>query len=109
MSKATQSRRYGKRDYIDLRYLGTLASGNTVVTSTITPETIGQLYQAQTEQKSIIASIANGDAIGSVSMSIVGAASTMAHTWKAVCGSVTITIARTNPLGTASIWTINVQ
>ena len=109
MSNTTQARRYGKRDYIDLRYLGTLAAGNTVVTSTITPETIGLLYQSQTEQKSIIASIANGDAVGSVSMSIVGSASTMAHTWKAVCGAATISITRTNPLGTASIWTINVQ
>lgn len=108
MSNATQARRYGKRNYIDLRYLGKLASGNTVVTSTITPETIGLLYQAQTEQKSIIATITNGDAVGSVSMSILGAASTMAHTWKAVCGSVTISITRTNPLGTTSIWTINV-
>ena len=109
MSQATQARRYGKRDLIDLRYLGTLASGNTVVTSTITPETIGLLYQAQTEQKSILATITDGNAVGSVSMSIVGSASTTAHTWKAVCGSVTITIIRTNPLGTASIWTINVQ
>lgn len=109
MSNATQARRYGKRDYIDLRYLGKLASGNTVVTSTITPETIGLLYQAQTEQKSIIATITNGDAVGSVSMSIVGAASTMAHTWKAFCGAVSITITRTNPQGTASVWTINVQ
>lgn len=109
MSNATQARRYGKRDYIDLRYLGLLASGNTVVTSTITQSTIGQLYQAQTEQKSILATITDGDAVGSVSMSIVGSASTTAHTWKAVCGAVTITITRTNPLGTASIWTINVQ
>lgn len=109
MSNATQARRYGKRDYIDLRYLGTLPTGDTVVTTTITPATIGQLYQAQTEQKSILATITDGDAVGSVSMSIVGAASTTAHTWTAVCGAVTITITRTNPLGATSVWTINVQ
>lgn len=104
--RLVKSQRSGERDIIDLRYLGAVTTTATAVTSTITAVTISQLNQAIEQDKSAVVALAQGFAIGPVSYSTSGAASTLARTWSIHAGNYVVNLVYN---GMSKAWTIQIQ
>lgn len=108
MSVRVRSQSYGVYDIIDISYLGDLSAGSTNITATLSQSTISQLYQCSLERKTLRLIIDGGVCVGDLSISVIGASSTTAHTWSAVCGGYTVTISKTSINPTSPTWIINI-
>ena len=104
--KLVKSQRSGERDIIDLRYLGAVTTTATTVTSTITAVTISQLNQAIEQDKSAVVALAKGFAIGPVSYSTAGEASTLVRTWSINAGNYVVNLVYN---GMTSTWTLQIK